>query len=166
MNPETTTEIEIETKTHENHLKSGLMELLNMFVSKDDELRPELAKPFKVGEYAVGCDGHAMIWFSATANPKLRLRKADDEAKYLRYVNPKANFTESLSVESLRLATGKAEHEEELIETKAIPCKECNGEGQVEWTYGDFEKMRNCPICDGSGGTMKVEKTGKMIPRR
>ena len=164
MNPETTTEIEIETKTHEDYLKSGLMELLNMFVSKDDELHPELAKPFRIYEYAAASDGHAMIWFSATANPKLRLRKADDEAEYLGYVHPKANFTESFSVESLRLAIDKAEYEEELIETEAILCKECNGAGEVEWTYGDFEKMRNCPICDGSGDTMKVEKTGKMIP--
>ena len=161
MNPETTTE----NYPLQELMDSYFLEQLNMFFSKDDELHPELAKPFRVGKYTVVTDGNAMAWIHSALVPDFPFCEPQDKQKYLKHIRPKPKFTESFLLESLRVAIDKAEYEEELIETEAIICKECNGAGQVEWTYGNFEKMRNCPICDGSGGTMKVEKTGKMIPR-
>lgn len=46
-------------------------------------------------------------------------------------------------------------------ETEIEDCKECDGDGQVEWQYGRCVKMDDCPVCNGAGGYEK--RTGRMV---
>lgn len=46
--------------------------------------------------------------------------------------------------------------EERRVEGKAAECDECEGSGEVEWTYEDsdgeeHQKYFDCPICNGDG---------------
>ena len=54
-----------------------------------------------------------------------------------------------------------------------IECPECEGTGEVTWTYEDedgneYEMDADCPVCDGTGRTdeKKEVPTGRMIPKK
>lgn len=54
-----------------------------------------------------------------------------------------------------------------------IKCPECDGTGEVTWTYEDedgneYEMDADCPVCDGTGRTDEEKEvpTGRMIPEK
>lgn len=52
--------------------------------------------------------------------------------------------------------------DEEIEVDNEKECEECDGHGEVTWTYGKYKEMFNCPVCSGDGilGKRWKEKTG------
>lgn len=47
-----------------------------------------------------------------------------------------------------------------------VACDECGGYGEVVWTYKNYEKTFDCPVCDGSGykSERNLRNTGRKTP--
>ena len=46
-----------------------------------------------------------------------------------------------------------------------VDCKECNGDGRVDWEYRHWTRAFECPVCDGSGymSLSKSEPSGRKV---
>ncbi len=89
----------------------------------------------------------------------------------LKVLNPH-NIDITLTLAKLKKAVGRVSTEKEMKTVRpAIKCEDCDGDGEVEWSYEDkngytHEEYHTCPICNGSGNSSPAieEPTGRMIP--
>jgi len=132
--------------------------LLNMFTCAD-KLRPALAVPNLKDGIVYASDGHVLI---AIPEDELSLQYPTNE-KY-----PKA---ENLLNKNVACCTKKtkvciSDIAKELVKARIevdidfINCKDCDGEGVVEWEYRsksgcNHTREEECPVCQGEGGSDK-----------
>ena len=139
-------------------------ELFNLFVSKD-RYYERYNKPFVYKDKIGATDAYTMIVTNAT-NVDFKITNTHVPPN-LDASLPKENAKELIVID--KDAWEELKTEDELIEiSPEIECKECKGEGEVEWQYRHYTEDFDCPVCDGSGieQEARYEKTGNKVVGR
>lgn len=141
--------------------------LLALFYDSD-HFREQIRAPFTSDGYVCATETHRLILIK----PELcKSEYAPGKLSVKKVINPD-NINITISLAKLKKAVKKLSTEQEMeIVSPAVECKDCGGDGTVQWEYVDRHghthlDYRECPICKGSGEERKaVEKpTGRMIP--
>ena len=151
------------------------LEILQMFVGQDD-LRPAMTVPNIGNEYASATDAHALVFFDKNLLPEKTVFKTDfgEKLKYpdiQRFVELEEICNNRLDLQKVNDVISKCPLIEDYDEEeKEDTCNECDGSGEVTYTYEDskykdHELDGECPICEGFGKcTQTIEKpNGKMV---
>lgn len=128
--------------------------LINLFTRNDDH-HPVLTVPNLENGYVYASDWHALI---AIPENEVSLSYKTNE----KYPNVKnlIDELESKNLESIKVKVETLSGELAKCRLEAdrltLKCKECGGDGNVEWEYQDksYEthyKTDECPICKGEG---------------
>lgn len=143
----------MKTQDPNNTNPVSLSDIFQMFVSPDDHLNA-LHAPFELNGRVYATDRHILIRTDkanidfAIENPHI---PPNCEA-----VIPPPNTSEIINVPKEPFEQLKTEEEYKLVGEKIV-CRECEGEGEVEWEYKYYTKEDDCPECNGSG--FEREKT-------
>ena len=141
-------------------------ELLSLFYEEND-IRPILSAPYLKNGYVCATESHILIRIKAeTLNGEYK------EVDGLNLTLPKSNCNFIISLQDIKTTLANIPQiEEEKRFGGNVMCKECDGEGEVEWEYRDkrghyYYDYFECPACKGSGyeDEPRYVKTGKMIP--
>lgn len=127
--------------------KNDIEVLLQTFVS-DDEMRPKFQSPWRDGDYILASDTHIMIRVDGSMTDK---QYPVDHCKmpfYWVQQEPK----EYITLDAFNDALAAAPLEDEVEKHgNNVKCQECQGSGEVYWEYEHWEKLFDCPVCDGEG---------------
>lgn len=143
------------------------LEILELIKSKE-YLRESLRNPFIGGKYVAASDGKSLVYFVKELLPENTdfpiSGKFPDISEFVNLIENKSDL---LSLHQLKSIIEKCPMVEEIKEEK-IECEECNGSGEVDYTYEDRKRVehiieQDCPSCNGDGGEYKDIPTGKMI---
>ncbi len=141
-----------------------MTEPLTKFVATDDDPREYLREPFRVDHYAVGTDGHSLLF--------RELRDEDEWGEFDELPDSKKNIENSvrkfiadaLDVTEWRESFYFDRPPKEKL-TAREKCDECNGDGSVYWSTCQNDYEAECQSCDGIGSTraayIPVEILGK-----
>ena len=149
---------------------NNYQKILNLFVSTD-EMRNWMQRPFVINSKIHATNGYALVAFDI-----IKLKEPIDFGAYneekLTGVYPlEHNLDNTYTIDYLKECFKKVPLVEDFDkEEKEDTCNECNGSGEVIFTYED-SKLKDheidgeCPMCDGFGKcTQTLEKpNGKMI---
>lgn len=135
-----------------------------------NSIRPVFEKPFRYDGYICASDTYRLI---RVREDLLREYPFNHEGKLpdmLKLV-PEPNCNLTLTREMIRQALRALPTEDEIkLVSPEIPCRECDGDGEVYWTYEDktgklHRHCDDCPCCDGSGVYREAvyKSTGKKI---
>ncbi len=128
--------------------------LLNLFTSSD-ELRPQMMFPNLENGIVTATDSHALIMIPESevclkygTNPKYP--KAE---KLVKEFEARALTSVKVRMSDLAKEISKARLE---VDKASIKCKECGGDGYVDFKYMDksgytYSLDGDCPICEGDG---------------
>ena len=123
--------------------------LLELFVSKNDYLRPLLLEPFKEENYVCASDAHSVIRVHICQLPFKLMYVKDSSLRATQKLEVKKNCEEIISVKRMAAAIGKL--------PKVRKCPECKGAGDVDYVYNSkfdgcqYSISEYCPVCDGRG---------------
>lgn len=141
--------------------------LLALFY-ESDHYSEQVGTPFLSDGYVCATETHRLIMI------KPEICKGEYQPNKLHVLKTLSpyNIDISITLDELKDAVGRVSTEEEMKTIRpAIECEECEGDGEVEWTYEDkdgytYEEYHPCPICHGSGYSSRaIEKpTGRKIP--
>lgn len=141
--------------------------LLGLFYDKE-HFREDIRAPFTSDGYVCATETHRLILIK----PELcKGEYAPGKLSIKKVIKPE-NINITLTLVRLKKAVERMSNEKEMKTIQpAIECKDCDGDGEVEWSYEDkngytHEEYHTCPICNGSGqSSPAIEKpTGRMIP--
>ena len=149
-------------------------DLLAIFVANEKDWRaPWLIGPYIVGEYVCATNSYQIIriskeYLSAAKEKEYKKNVAEKNIDW-----PDFKERNKVTIDQIKEAIDRIPIIEyikkEEIETK---CPECNGYGEVIWTYTsdngeEFEREFECPVCDGNGEITEYReiKTGKTRPQ-
>lgn len=151
------------------------LEILQMFVGQDD-LRPAMTVPNIGNEYASATDAHALVFFDKNLLPENTVFETNfgEKLKYpdiQRFIELEDICNNRLDLQKVNDVISKCPLIEDFDEEeKEDTCNECDGSGEVTYTYEDskykdHELDGECPICDGYGKfTQTIEKpNGRMV---
>lgn len=141
--------------------------LFDLFIG-DDKFLPQFHKPFLQDGYVVATDTTILI----------RVRKELLKGGYaenshvptVSKVLTDYNFDKAVTLEKLAAAIAQCPLvDEEILISEAVDCRDCDGDGEVEWEYTDKDfithrEYHECPVCYGSGTRRpaKYRKTGTL----
>jgi hypothetical protein len=138
-----------------NSLSQKYREALNMFVG-DDILRPALSGPFINEDYAVATDAHVLLIFKANLLEKIDFVSHEKAPNALRVIPiDQIGLREVFATSELRALLDKSNAKfAEKYERKTIDCEDCQGMGEVSFTYNDVfgeshDLDHECPVCEG-----------------
>lgn len=145
-------------------MKNIIDEVLLLYVSREDH-NPKYRIPFLRHPYIYATNGHILI----RVNENIVQTKYDGSK-----LNPESMFGLSncdhiITIDELKTLVSSPDigmMDETTTTGKNIVCKECNGDGVVEWEYGRWSEDFDCPACGGSGyeESEKEVPTGNKIP--
>ena len=136
-------------------------EILAHFVSADPADPDWLREPFMANGKACATEMHALVLLEHQTD----LPDLSDKVKS---VYPVAhNVSIEYYVQDIRAILSVMDKAEET-RTDQTDCDECNGEGEVSWSYMGSRSSHymdaDCPVCNGDGYTHRVKvKTGRMV---
>lgn len=130
--------------------------------------REQIKAPFLSDGYVCATETHRVIMI------KPEICKGEykpNNLHVLKVLTPR-NIDITLTLAKLKKALGRVSSEKEMKTIRpAIKCKDCDGDGEVEWSYEDkdgytHEDYHTCPVCNGTGNSSPAieEPTGRMIP--
>lgn len=143
--------------------------LFDLFVG-NNKYRPQFHKPFLQDGYVVATNANILI------RVRQELLKGEysenSQVPTVSKVLTDYNFDKAVTLEKLEAAIAQCPLEDEKVMVRmAVDCPECDGDGEVEWTYVDSDgdthhKYLDCPICDGTGEIHPAQyrKTGRKVP--
>ena len=116
--------------------------------------REWMMKPWATETFAGATNAHIMILIDRHL---IKQEYPKPEADIIAVIPTSRNIV--LDVDNLKVIKALAEVP---LDFRKEECDECEGEGEVEWTYGGnnglFEKYFDCPECSGEGTTMSSKK--------
>lgn len=134
------------------------------FCCSTDEIRPWMMQPFVLHDTVHATDAQVML-----SIPKEKVegsygllsekRSLDGMSSVLGY---KSNQDTYIGIQELKEAINKVPLINETKEEEQ-DCEECNGEGEVEWSYGGHTNEFDCPECNGYGYTTSYVKSEKKV---
>ena len=140
-------------------------EVFNLFVSKDiDKTHGLFNHPYLWQDFAVATDAHQLL-YTLKSNIDFII---DNEFtpipidKFL--IEPSLNKTLNISKIDFEIFKTEDELSPKLPD---VDCDTCNGEGEVEWEFESYNRLFDCPVCDGKAIKSKPKRkpTGnKQIP--
>ena len=141
--------------------------LFQLFVG-DDELRPEMMKPYQQAGKYFATDATAMVFIPTN---KVSLRFGEQDKPQSDKVIPREKtMSVVISISEIESKLTPEMIDEEIDKIKKSDCAECDGDGQVEYEYSGNKRTytikEDCPECGGAGELEieYTEKTGKKIP--
>lgn len=147
-------------------------ELFKLFCYDSME-RPELCKPLKQKGFYAATDLHSVIYLPED-KVVLNFDEIEKPNVMVRVLSENKTQSTEINVAKLEELLVPDLIEEMLLVQEAEKCEECNGSGEVEWSYDagassnhkTFERKDDCPICRGTGESLpdRWVKTGKKIP--
>lgn len=153
---------------------SLINDLLAIFVANDNDRRvPWIIGPYIMGEYVCATNSYQIIriskeYLSAAKEKEYKKNVAEKDIVWPDF-KERHKVTIGQIKEAIERIPVIEEVEKEEIETE---CPECNGRGEVTWTYTtdngeEFERRFECPVCDGNGEITEYReiKTGKIGPQ-
>lgn len=154
------------------------IQAMNNIVSTNDGFIPSPLRDIMSGPYIeaihgtlymVGASPYSVLYVEpryvgdAESLCKIYKRYDGKTNHLLPYAALKATPMKTIERSQIKDALDKTPRIKEVIE-KSVECTECNGWGEVEWTYGAYTDDDDCPVCNGTGeGLSKKVETGKMI---
>ena len=143
-----------------NNESTVLSKVFSLFCSTD-EMRPQLLKPFKNGNYTYATDGTIMV---RCENERIDFEYENNETPpNAEKIVPEVNMSEILDLDAIDWVS-LMNTDETIGDGNDVECGHCDGQGSVEdnflykGKFYDFEY--ECPVCDGSG----YEEEEKEIP--
>lgn len=130
-------------------------QILSLFKSPPDGMRPNLEKIFRIDEWVYSTDG--MILIRTKYENCDFVVESPENAPRCEEVIPKVNKKSELIINKSDFDKLITEDEYEEAE---IDCKVCDGHGEVEWEFERWTREDDCPNCDGSGYEDSRKKTG------
>lgn len=145
--------------------KEEVNQILEEFTS-NDEYRDWMNSPVLINDICIATDAHILLivpkqYCSITNNLP--------EEKHLNVLNiipPEKNTIKEINVDYLSVLMDKIPLVDEYINAETDQsCKTCDGDGNVEWVFEDYDKYDDCPVCYGEGTITKEElvKTGYKV---
>lgn len=136
-------------------------EILTRFVSTHYADPDWVRAPFMANGKACATDRYALVM----VHPQSELPDLSEKVKSVLPIE--RNISMDYNVQVIREVLELMPKDEE-VRTTEIECDECQGEGEVSWSYPgshrSYEMDAECPVCDGDGYTNKVnKKTGRMV---
>lgn len=123
-------------------------EIFALFVG-DDKMRPQFLKPFKKDGKIYATDQISIIRCDES-DCELVVDDLDNPHLKISEVFPTENMRIKLEIDKSIFEQCKTEDEYIYVGNDVV-CKECDGTGQVEWTYKHHTQDLDCPVCDGDG---------------
>lgn len=114
--------------------------VLNEYVAGENS---EMHLPWKSDEWVLACSGSECIRIKADLVPSVNRSMKAVSPDFPQRVSPT-----TVKVAELRQFIEKGEMGDEY---NSKTCKECEGAGEVTWTYKNNEKEFDCPKCNGHG---------------
>lgn len=141
--------------------------LLALFYDSD-HFREKIQTPFLSDGYVCATETHRLILIK----PEICKGEYKPNNMHVQKVLTPHNVDITLTLAKLKKAVERMSTVKEMKTIRpAIKCKDCDGDGEVEWSYEDkdgctHEECYTCPICHGSGNSSPAveEPTGRMIP--
>lgn len=118
--------------------------------------------------YLVAANPYAVLYvepkYVGNVEAILQIYKRYDKTNHLLPAKAvKATPIKTIERSHIKDALDKIPRIKEVIE-ESVECTECNGWGEVEWTYKAYTNNDDCPVCNGTGeGLSKKVETGQMI---
>lgn len=143
--------------------------LLGLFCDKE-HFHEQICKPFTSDGYVCATETHRLILIK----PELcKGEYAPGKLSVKRVINPD-NIDITLTLAKLKKAIKKLSTVKEMeVVSPAVKCKDCDGDGEVEWEYVDTHRYTHldyhkCPVCNGTGNEREaiMKPTGRMIPHK
>lgn len=142
-------------------LELRLKDLLSKFTINDDS-RPNFKEPFTQNGNIYSTNGQILIRIKGiNLSGYKELEEPNCDSAFI-----DTKLSDSLKLEQLEHLLSEVEYIDEIKEIGSdVECKECQGEGFVEWEYDRWTKYFECPVCDGEGFVERVIdiKTGNVI---
>jgi hypothetical protein len=139
--------------------KKVYLEILHLFKSKEPEdYRIWTYLVLQKDNYNWSTDGCALI----------RTPIVYDKAMIKSWSKANLEFNQEFSItitlKELKQKASQLEYEDKF-EDDEIECDDCGSYGQVEWSYDNYTKDDDCPVCKGSGyiKNPNPKKTGLKI---
>jgi hypothetical protein len=137
-------------------------EVLNSFCAID-KYRDWMTKPFKIGDKVYSTDAYFLAIMDLEKFPNIDFEEFPPSK--LKGILPEGRNSDlKINVAEIQSIFKKAPHQD-CYDTEGvdIDCKECDGEGEVEWEYDSYTRDMDCPVCEGGGRTSlsKEIKNGK-----
>lgn len=127
--------------------------VLNLFKG-DDEFRLWMNKPFIAGNLAIATNAYLMVMMDKSKPEGVGEIEGYDANSVLSIIPECRTEPLIFSVKSVSDILLKPDKVDEFTE-----CKECEGEGNVEWVYKTYYNYFDCPKCYGQGEV----PTGKKV---
>lgn len=137
--------------------------ILSMYIDKDFQ-KEVLRTPIVQGDRVCATNGHIMIFISKNLVETDYPAMDEPDCACFFEKEPNCNVTVQASVlaEKIKESTVMVP---ETYQQDRVQCKECEGNGLVEWKYKTWAIKGDCPACNGMGYIGgEVISTDRMIP--
>lgn len=143
-------------------------QLLALFYDPEYYLRPKMQTPFLSDGLVCATETHRLIMI----NPKICEQEYKPYNIHVSKVVPQSNIDLTLTFAEIKSVLERISTEKEMkTVSPEVKCEDCDGDGEVEWTYVDnhgynHTEFYRCPICHGNGVSVPAKEvpTGRMIP--
>jgi len=137
------------------------IEILNLFCGKA-AYRKWMEVPFCIDNLAIATDTFELVFFDKyLLKTEISPVDWDKPENILRVITKDRNVNFKLDIEQIERALKYGMRVDVLKAVgEDIECKECDGQGEVLWTYEHWQKEFDCPNCDGTG----FQSTSKKVP--
>jgi|TARA_Y100000310_G_C20704425_1_gene834088 hypothetical protein len=145
--------------------KQEVNELLQSYCSTEP-YREWMTQPFIIDDLAIATDAHLLITI-----PKkycsIEVNLPKEKHQSVLTVIPKETYPIiSIEIDLLNEIIDAIPIVDEYLNAETNKtCKTCDGDGNVEWVFEGYDKIDECPVCDGEGvlSSEKLVKTGYKI---
>jgi len=133
--------------------------LLDLFVDKSPYAREELKAPYTSGGYTIATNEKIYIAVEKS------MGYPEQEKYNLLHILEERTKSHIVTKEKIEAELKKIPLVDVMTE-KEMVCPECNGEGEVLWSYfandgTEYEETHDCPVCEGSGKIYKEMPTSR-----
>lgn len=141
-------------------------EILKRFTGNDG-IRPWMNEPFTVGEQVYATNAHYVAIIDKSKVDKYPPCSISIDFQKAIPINT-GKFKTILISELFEAYKVIKWEDGYTVSQESIECETCDGFGEVEWEFEDYEKDFDCPVCDGSGESEQEKRTPngeKWIPQ-
>lgn len=143
------------------------VQLLALFYDPDCG-RPQIRAPILADGYVCATETHRMIMI----NPERCVGEYKQGKLHILSALSEPNIDLTLTFAEIKSVLERISTQKEMKTVcPEVQCEDCEGDGEVKWTYVDRENYTHteyyeCPVCHGSGVSVPAKEvsTGRMIP--
>jgi excinuclease UvrABC ATPase subunit len=145
-------------------METNVKEALMLYVAQDDDIAPRYLKDIiRTGTLAIASDANTAIMISDQPQVEVASEKAKevlDTLTNLRELNQHKSDPIMMEVSKISATLAKIATAPDYTIDDYTQCTECDGHGEVDWSFGTHTKTDECPQCDGDGSIIIREPSG------